>query len=354
MAAASQPAPQFALVEISTPVLAEMARWPGPSFYGRFGDYRGPGVQRIGVGDAVSVTIWEAAAGGLFSSPVVSAESAGSRSAVIPPQIVARDGSITVPYAGRIHVTGQTPPEVEQTIVAHLQGKAIEPQALVTVTKNVANTATVTGEVVNGALVPLSDRGDRIMDVIAEAGGVHAAVRDSFITLERGGRTARVAMQRLMIDPRENIYVRPSDVIAVVSDPQTFTAVGATGRNAVVPFDAVGITLDEALAKAGGLIDSQADPRSVFVMRYEPSAHMRHIPGVAPDLLKADMVPVAYHIDMRQPSSLFAAKLFPIRNKDIVYVSDSPVADLQKVFAVFGTLTSGVVSAAQTKTYIAP
>jgi polysaccharide export outer membrane protein len=329
-----------------------MARWPSPSLFEGFGDYRGPTVQKIGVGDAVQVTVWEAGPGGLFSSPAVAADTTGSRSVVIPAQVVSQAGVITVPYAGLISVVGRTPPQVEQIIVQRLQGKAIEPQALVTVTHNVANTATVTGEVVSGALVPLTTRGDRIMDVIAEVGGVRAPVRNSFINLERGGRTIRVAMQRLVQDPRENIYVRPGDVLAVVSDPQTFTAVGATGRNAVVPFDAVGITLDEAIAKAGGLVDAQADPRNVFVLRYEPVAHLREIPGIAPNLLEADVAPVAYHLDMRQPKALFAARLFPIRNKDIVYVSDSPVADLQKITTLVGTLTSSATNAADVRYYV--
>jgi polysaccharide biosynthesis/export protein len=352
VAAAADPNAQFALVEINDPVLAEMARWPDTSLYAHFGDYRGPVLQRIGIGDAVGVTIWEAGAGGLFSSPALTAGTTGSRSAQIPPQVVAQDGSITVPYAGRVGVAGKTPHEVEQAIVERLQGKAIQPQALVTVAADVSNTATVTGEVVKGARVSLSGRGDRILDVIAEAGGVQSPIHDSFINLERGRTSVRVAMQRLIRDPRENIFVRPGDLLTVVNDPQTFTAAGATGANAVVPFDANGITLDQAIAKAGGLIDSSADPRNVFVLRFEPSAHVRNFPGVSPNLLQADVVPVAYHIDLRQPKALFAAKLFPIRNKDIVYVSDSPTWELQKLANLFSTLTTSATSLSSTRFYV--
>lgn len=350
VSAASQAAPQFAIVEISDPVLAAMARWPNPSLYAGFGDYRGPTEERIGIGDSIQVTIWEAGAGGLFSSPAITPDSStGSRTAIIPSQVVAQDGSITVPYAGRVAVASKTPAEVEAFIVQRLQGKAIQPQALVTLTRNIANTATVTGEVVSGARVPLSARGDRIMDVIAAAGGVRAPVRDSFIELDRGGRSVRVAMQRLVQDPRENIYVRSGDVLAVVSDPQTFTAFGATGRNAVVSFDAIGITLDQAIAKSGGLIDTQADPRNVFVLRYEPTTHLRDIPGIAPEFLEGAQAPVAYHIDLRQPKAMFASRLFQVRNKDIVYVSDSPVADFQKLTGLVGTLASSATNAANTK-----
>ncbi|MFX9150255.1 polysaccharide biosynthesis/export family protein, partial [Acinetobacter baumannii] len=77
-----------------------------------FGDYRPPQSRVIGIGDVINVTIWEASAGGLFSSPVVDRASPGTHTAVIPDQVVEQDGAISVPYAGRIHVAGLTPPKV--------------------------------------------------------------------------------------------------------------------------------------------------------------------------------------------------------------------------------------------------
>lgn len=352
VSAASSADSSFVLLEINDQIDAIVSRWASPSLYGSFGDRRGPVTQRIGVGDAVQVTIWEAGAGGLFSTPVSIAGNAGTRSTVIPPQVVDRDGSITVPYAGRVMVAGKTAPEVEQLIVQRLQGKAIQPQALVTIAGDVSNTATIAGEVVAGARVPLSARGDRLLDVIAQAGGVRAAVHDIFINLERDGRSVRVPMQKVISDSRENIFVRPGDLITLVSDPQTYTASGATGANAVVPFNADGITLDQAIAKAGGLIDFASDPRNVFVFRFEPRAHVRDLPGVPPNFQAADVVPVVYHIDLRQPKSLFMAKQFPIWNKDIVYVSDSPAWDIQKVATLVNSLTTAANSAADAKYYL--
>ena len=117
----------FALVEINETVINALAHWPGPSLFARFGDYRGAVEQRIGIGDSVSVTIYEAAAGGLFSNPSTSPHVALARVRPrSPKQVVARDGSITVPYAGRVSVVGKTPPEVEAAIVERLEGKAIE------------------------------------------------------------------------------------------------------------------------------------------------------------------------------------------------------------------------------------
>ncbi len=105
----------YELVDLSPVVLAALNERRGESFSGRFGDYRSAPEIRIGVGDFVAVTIWEAGAGGLFSAPLqMDRFSPGSRTATIPEQAVARDGTISVPYAGRIVVAGRTGAQVRQ------------------------------------------------------------------------------------------------------------------------------------------------------------------------------------------------------------------------------------------------
>lgn len=339
----------FALVEIGDPILDVLGRWPSPSFYGTFGESRPPVQQTIGIGDSVQVTVWEAAAGGLFSSPVISNNQPGARSAVIPDQVVQQDGAITMPYAGRIQVVGRTPPEVEKIIVDRLTGKAIEPQALVTVTRNISNTVTVGGEgVIKGDRIALSVRGDRILTVISEAGGIQSPVHETFIELSRHGSTVRVPMQTLVANPKENIYARPGDVITVIRYPLTVTAIGATGSNALIPFQAIGMSLEEAVAKAGGLLDQRADPAGVFILRYEPVAIARQYPSVPPDLLNQPLVPIAYHTNMRDPNALFAARRFAMRDKDILFVSNSPSTELYKVLTMVSLVTSPVLTAGGT------
>jgi polysaccharide biosynthesis/export protein len=336
----------FALVEISDYTLDLLSRRATPTLRGAFGDYRPPATQPIGVGDVVQITVWEAAAGGLFSAPVADRLSPGPRSALIPEQVVGRDGSITVPYAGRVEVAGRTQQQVEAIIVERLRGKAIEPQVLVNVTRNVSNTVTVTGEVAAGARVPLTLHGDRIMDVIAAAGGYRSPTHETFVNLTRNGRTARAPIQALIDDPNENIFVRPGDTITVERTPRTFTVVGALGVNGVAPFDARGMTLDEAVGKAGGLSDQRADPEYVFVLRYEPEPFARELPYVPPPLLSQPVVPVAYHLNMRDPKALFAARRFAMREKDILYVSNAPLVEVGKVFQLLTTVTSPALSGA--------
>ncbi len=328
----------YLLVPISDFAIERLEKFPGPSLYGKFGDYRSALEQVVGVGDTLNVTIFEAAGGGLFSAPVSSDQAVGSHSAELPPQVVQQDGSITVPYAGRVYVVGRTTPQVEKEIVTKLTGKAIEPQVVVTLDKNLSTSVTVTGEVVKGERVPLSARGDRLLDVIADAGGINAPAYECFIELIRGGKTLRVPYQTLINSPRENIFARPGDTITVVRYPLTFTAVGATLVNAVVPFDAVGISLEEAIGKAQGLIDERADPEGVFVLRYEPISIARGYPGITPAQAALDLVPVVYLINMRETASLFRARRFPVHDKDIIYVSNSPFSDLQKLFGLVAAL----------------
>lgn len=326
---------RFALIDVDTTLAAKMESWTAVSLQGTFGQQGRYATEAIGVGDYVQVVIWEAAAGGLFSAPANDRLGPGSRSAVIPEQVVGgSDGAITVPYAGRVRVVGRTPRQVEEEIIRALTGKAIEPQALVTVTKNIANTVTVVGEVTGGARVPLTTRGDRILDAIATAGGTRAPAHETFVTLVRDRKSVRIPMQAILTNPTENVYVRPGDVISVAREPQTFTAAGATGANDVVPFEAIGITLDQAIARARGLSDTRADPAGVFVIRYEQPSDYDELGFVRPTASALAQVPVIYRVNMRDPGGFFVARRFPIRNKDILYVSNAPSLDFQKVMTI--------------------
>ena len=338
----------YLLVRMSDFVIQKLETFPGPSLYGKFGDYRGALEQRVGVGDTLRVTIFEAAAGGLFSAPALGGGDAksggGSHSAVLPQQLVQRDGAITVPYAGRVQVAGRTVHEIEREIVTKLTGKAIEPQVVVSLSENIATAVTLQGESVKGARVPLTAAGDRLLDVIATGGGITTPVYETFLELTRSGRTVRVPFQTLLNDPRQNIFARPDDVLSVVRYPLTFTAVGATGQNAVVPFNAIGISLEEAIGKAAGLTDGRADPEGVFVFRYEPVSVVRDYPGLTPQQAALNLVPTVYILNMRDPRSLFLARKFSVHDKDIIFVSDSTYIEIAKVIGIFNTLLSPVLN----------
>ena len=109
----------------------------------------------------------------------------------------------------------------------------------------------------------------------------------------------------------------------------------------------------QAIGKTGGLIDQQSDPDALFIIRYEPAStaaalsQARNVPPVS------GYVPTVYHVNMKDPAGLFLARRFPMRNKDILYVANSPVINLQKVLTLVNLLTSPAVTAASVKS-IAP
>lgn len=335
---------RYDVVDVNANVVSALLAQPAESFQRRFGKNGRPPAPTIGIGDTVSVSIWEAAGGGLFGASPTEHVSSGSRSVTIPEQIVARDGGITVPFAGRVPVAGRSTVDVQHEIERRLAEKAIEPQVIVTISKSVTNAATVSGEVVNGARVPLSVNGDRLLDLIALAGGAKSPVYDTFVRLSRNGVTATIPMERLVSDPAENIYAQPADVLTLVRIPQTFSVLGATGQNAQVNFSAERITLVEALAKAGGLQDLRSDPAGVFLFRFEPPAIVTAVNaqqlGTGPDRSS----PVVYRLDMSDAAAYFLAQRFPVEDKDIIYVANARLNELQKFFTLLNTLTGPVIT----------
>ncbi len=335
---------RFDLVNINDNVVAALLALPAESFHVRFKKYGRPPQPKIGIGDGVVISIWEAAGGGLFGTSPTDHVSAGSRSVTIPEQAVGRDGGVSVPFADRVPAAGRLPTEVQKTIEQRLAEKAIEPQVIVTVNKSLSNSVTVAGEVVSGARVPLSLKGDRLLDLIAAAGGARAPVYETFVRLSRDGVTATIPMEALVSDPAENIYAYPGDVLTLVRLPQSFTAFGATGSNTQVNFTAERMTLVEALAKAGGLQDQRSDPAGIFLFRFEP-------PGIVNALGRPQLQtgpdgssPVVYQLDLSDAKSYFLAQRFAMHDKDIIYVANADLNELQKFFSLLNTLTGPIIT----------
>ena len=335
---------RYDVVDVNRAVVDALLAQPAESFRTRFGKYGKPPPPKIGIGDAISISIWEAAGGGLFGASAVAGVSAGSRNVAIPDQVVGADGGVSVPFAGRIPVAGRSTVDVQREIEQRLAQKAIEPQVIVTITKSVTHAATVSGEVIAGARVPLSVNGDRLLDVIALAGGAKAPVYNTFVRLSRDGLTVAMPMERLVSDPAENIYALPGDVLTLVQVPQTYSVLGATGQNAQITFNAERITLAEAIAKAGGLQDLRSDPTGVFLFRFEPPAVVTALNaaqlGTGPDRSS----PVVYRLDMSDANAYFLAQRFPVEDKDVIYVANARLNELQKFFTLLNTLTGPVIT----------
>jgi polysaccharide export outer membrane protein len=302
----------------------------------------GPTGPAIGAGDVVEVTVWEAPPATLFSSTIFDprAGAATTRQVTLPEQMVSSAGTINVPFAGAVPVAGRTAQQVEQEIARRLIGKANQPQVLLRVTRNASANATVVGEVGTSIRLPLTAKGERLLDALAAAGGTRQPVGRMTIQLTREARVAAMPLDRVIQDPRQNVALRPGDVITALYQPLSFTALGATGRNEEVFFEASGISLTQALARAGGVQDQRADTQGVFLFRFEDPALL----GVDPRGLRATAdgrVPVIYRVDLRNPATFLSAQDFPMRGRDVLYIANAPAAELQKFLQI---LTASIYS----------
>jgi polysaccharide export outer membrane protein len=267
----------------------------------------------------------------------------------VPDQEVGPDGAISVPYAGRIAVVDRTPSEIERTLEKLLAGKALDPQAIVMIKRSAANSVSVAGEVIGGKRVPLSPRGDRLLQVIAAAGGARAPVHDTFVRLSRGGVTATLPLAKLVSDPAQDIFAAPGDVLTLVRRPQTFTVFGAVGRNAVgansaITFTSDRLSLAEALGKAGGLLDERSDARAIFLFRYEPENVVRALGQPIASGAKDGLSPMVYRLDLKEAKSFLLAKEFPVRDKDIIFVANAESVPLYYFFNSLNQLTGPVTN----------
>lgn len=307
-----------------------------------FSGHKSP-VYRVGAGDVLEVSIWEAPPATLFGSTVLDPRlgAATTRVTTFPEQMVSHEGSINVPFAGMVPVAGKAPQQVEAEIARRLQGKANQPQVLVRVTRNATSNVTVVGEVTQSVRMPLTAKGERLLDAVAAAGGVRQPVGKMTVQVTRGEVVQSMALDGVIQDPKQNIVLQPGDVVTALFQPLSFTALGATGKNEEIFFEAQGITLAQALARSGGLQDQRADAKGVFIFRYEEPLVLG-VAGENPPLTPDGKVPVIYRVDLKDPRSFFVAQGFPIRNKDVMYVSNAPAAELQKFLNI---LTSVVFSA---------
>lgn len=329
--------PRYAVVKLTPDVVGVLQEYGPGALAGSFPDKRRPETIKFGIGDVVSVTIFEAAAGGLF----IPAE-AGVRPGnfvSLPNQNVDSAGNITVPYAGAVRATGRTPAEVQQDIVKAIGNRAIEPQVVVALITQNTSLISVLGEVNQPNRFPANAAGERVLDAITRAGGPKGPGWETWVTLERNGKRATVPFGSVVFSPMNNVWVHPGDSIYVYREPQVFLAFGASGQQGQFPFDMWKITMAQAMAKAGGLLDAQAEPAGVYVYRREPRELAERL-GVDGSKYVGPLVPVVYNVDFRDPAGYFLATKFDMRDKDVLFAANAATVETAKFLQFVRTVVA--------------
>jgi polysaccharide export outer membrane protein len=300
----------------------------------------------IGRGDVLDVTIWEAPPAVLFGGGGArgSLATAPGQGVTIPQQMVDDVGTINIPFAGTIEAAGRTTAQIERDIVTRLAGRAHQPQAVARLVQNEARNVTIVGEVGASRRVPVTARGERLLDILASAGGPRQPVSKTTIQLTRAGNATSMALDAIIRDPAQNIRVQPDDIVTVTFQPYSFIALGAVSQNAEVPFEGAGLTLAQALGRIGGLRVDMADIGGVFIFRLEDPSALDPVRAQTARRLEDGRIPVIYRLDLRDPASFFAAQSFAVRDDDLLYVSTALGADLQRLLSTLSSVAFSTIT----------
>lgn len=310
---------------------------------------------RIGPGDVLQVSIFElgsglfggGSSGGLSSggsNPLMSGAGPGTSvtSENLPPMVVDSSGAVDVPYVGRLQATGRTTTQLASAIRGGLRGQSQNPQVLVRITTDITNAVIVSGDVKKPGRDPLTLAHERLLDMIAIAGGPDHAPEDTIVQLSRDGRTARIPLRTLQDQPDQNVTLVPGDRVQVTYRPRSFTVFGATSKVSETAFNTPELSLAEALARIGGPLDERADPNAVFLFRFEDRQAAVRLglpmrPGTAP-------APVVYKLDMMNPTSYFVAQKFAMKDKDLVYIANAKTNKFYKFFNLISLIIGPAIT----------
>jgi polysaccharide export outer membrane protein len=220
---------------------------------------------------------------------------------------VAGDGTISLPFVGRIGVSGLTEDELRETIAARLEKYMHSPRVTSFVREYRSRQVAVLGAVAKPGLYSLNTGADTILDMISQAGGIlpGADPRIYLIPAEPAdsGQVQKIAAtlpqtllshdpaplilkrtEPILIDIKEmafggyqhylSLSVRPGDVLMVPGGGQVLVEgwVAKPGAYGVSP----GLTVSGVVVAAGGPL-YPADTAAVKVIRTDKGGQKRFL-----------------------------------------------------------------------------
>ncbi len=299
----------------------------------------------LGPGDVLSITVMEPAAGGVFSGN--SSASAGGQSAALvtlPEMPIDSQGIITFPLVGPLNVSGKTTRQVGQMLEDELKSRIIQPQVIVRLVGNFSNKVIIAGAVRTPGEFNITAAGETLLQLVTRAGGPAIAPGNAVVELTRNGTTKSVRLQALINQPTADVRLKGGDFINIADQPRTYLIMGAAGRTTEATLPVTKLSLASALARAGGPIDTRADVKGIFVLRYEPKRVVEMLTPEQP--VESAYVPVVFQLDLSEASGFFLADSFVVRERDIIYLSNASSVELQKLLELFRVAAGPVISGA--------
>ncbi len=326
------------IVPVTAAVSAATAVQPS---FGFSDSFRNAGVvasDMISAGDTVNVTVYE----NVKDDPLLG--NTGQRVSALSSVQVDGQGYIFIPYAGRIKAAGQTNEGLRQAITRKLEDQTPDPQVSVSLLAGVGSTVSISGQAGANGVYPIDPSTRTLATMLAKSGGVTIDPGTAIVRVTRGGNTGKIWLKDLYENPSLDIALRPGDQIMIEEDSRQFIALGATGTQNTVPFESATMSALEAIATVGGLSTNAADPKGVFVLRDESESIARAVLN-RPDLIGDQRV--IYVLNLTEPTGLFEARDFQIRDGDTLYVTEAPYVQWQKTL---GAITGSTAVASNLAT----
>ncbi|MHB0823981.1 polysaccharide biosynthesis/export family protein [Novacetimonas hansenii] len=315
---------------------------------------------RLGPGDHLAISVYEIG-NGVFTGGVATASATepgtlttlngvggappiGAVQTNLPVVEVNDDGNILIPYAGQVHVAGLTISEISQRINNSLKHISTRPAVIVRPVLDETNVVMVYGNVLKSGRIPLTPNQERVLDVVALAGGPKQLSEDTLVQLTRGDRVVQAPLKLIEQTPEQDIPLQPGDRMELLSEPRTFTVFGASSKVTEVAFGTPQVSLAEALSRVGGVSDGQGDPNAVYLFRFEDRNIATKL-GLQMDAGQEN-IPVVYHLDLMNTQDYFLAQKIPMKNRDLIYVANAKINDFNKFFNLLSTIISPGITAA--------
>jgi polysaccharide biosynthesis/export protein len=327
------------IVNVTPAVSRATAVQPTFGFSAAFQEAGLVGADTISSGDSLLITVFE----NVKDEPLLG--NTGQRVTQLSETQVDGQGFIFLPYAGRIRAAGQTPEGLRQAITRLLEDQTPDPQVTVLRGAGEGSTVTISGEGATSGVYPIEASTRTLAAMLASSGGVAIDPEITIVRLTRGNHTGKVWLKDLYDTPSLDIALRPGDKIVIEEDGREFIALGATGAQDLVPFESETLSALEAIATVGGLSTSSADPTGVFVLRDESEEIANAVLGRT-DLIGDQRV--VYVLDLTEPTGLFEARDFQIRDGDTLYVTEAPFVQWQKTLGAITGATGAATSLANT------
>lgn len=259
---------------------------------------------RIENGDVLSIIVWDHPE---LTAPFGSFNSAGEQG-----NVVREDGTIYYPFVGAVQAAGRTALEIRDELSVRLAKFIESPQLDVRVAAYRSQRFFVAGAVLQPGTFAVTDVPLTLLDAINLAGGLDGEADLFDVRLTRGDMSTVVPLYELLFegDLSKNYRVQHGDVIHVApNERRQVFVLGEVLQPQSLPVTNRPLSLTQALATVGGIQESRADGRGVYVIRGTDSPETVDV----------------YQLDISQAWALALGDQFILEPRDVVYVTAAPI-----------------------------